>query len=167
MTPAIVGRVREKELEKQNEDLRVENISLKEELRIVKKSEEELSRKWRRFEESDLGQRCLDLQEKVERKSKEVMDLKEVIHQQKVQFLSLKYQKKVKNQNKLLLESRIRTLKRLNRIKAQNVWDLQESLRVAKNGIRRKPRGTKKRKKVNIMCPLSGCSPLWEYEFEN
>ena len=145
--------MREKELEVQNNGLKVENVSLREELKIVKKKEDELAKKWGKLEGSDLGKKCLELQERTDGKTREIKDLKEVILKQKKQSLMQKYEKKSKPGNKLSLESKIRSLKRLNGIKAQNVHSLHAALRVAKGETRKTPRAAKKIWKV-VLCIL-------------
>lgn len=66
-------------LKERNMGLEVENVSLKEELKLVKKKEEELRKKCGKFEGSDIGKKCIELQMKLEEKTKEVQRMGEMI----------------------------------------------------------------------------------------
>ena len=84
LAPVTEGSLREKGLEVQNNGLKVENVSLREKLKVVKKKEDELTKKWGKLEGGDLGKKCLELQERMDEKTKE---LKEVILKRKRQSL--------------------------------------------------------------------------------
>ena len=79
LDPVTEESERIEKLRELNMGLEVENVSLKEELVIVKKKEEELRKRCVKFEESDIGKKCMELQVKLDEQIKEGKKMSEII----------------------------------------------------------------------------------------